>query len=133
VPLSRAAAAVIEEQRAVTSRSEWVFASPSSRGGGRHLQWLSHAVARIRLAAGLADFTPHDLRRTAATIMGNAGVRPDVIERVLNHSPSRIERTYNRATYEAEKRAAVETVAISFDVSRECSVVNIESGRGRRS
>lgn len=30
-------------------------------------------------------WTPHDLRRTGATMMGALGVRPDVIEKCLNH------------------------------------------------
>jgi hypothetical protein len=39
--------------------------------------------------------------------MGERGVRPDVIERVLNHAPTKIARTYNRAAYETEKRQAL--------------------------
>ncbi len=62
---------------------------------------------RLRRRSGIPDFTPHDLRRTAATLMGERGVRPDVIERVLNHTPTKIARTYNRAAYDAEKRQAL--------------------------
>lgn len=51
--------------------------------------------ATLRLPGG--TWTPHDLRRTAATLMGDFGVRPDVIERCLNHTESnRIVRTYQR-------------------------------------
>jgi integrase len=71
------------------------------------LRWLSHAAERLRRCSGVADFTPHDLRRTAATLMGERGVRPDVIERVLNHTPAKIAWTYNRAAYDAEKRQAL--------------------------
>jgi hypothetical protein len=39
--------------------------------------------------------------------MGERGVRPDVIERVLNHVPAKIARTYNRASYDSEKRQAL--------------------------
>ncbi len=40
-------------------------------------------------------WTPHDLRRTAATIMGGLGVSRDVIERCLNHIESnRMVRSY---------------------------------------
>jgi len=56
------------------------------------VQWLSHAAVRLRRKSGVADFTPHDLRRTAAT---------------LNHTPAKIARTYNRSTYDAEKRQAL--------------------------
>lgn len=39
---------------------------------------------------------PHDLRRTAATRMRAAGVSSDVIEAVLNHSPTRLVRHYQQ-------------------------------------
>ncbi|WP_227815029.1 tyrosine-type recombinase/integrase [Nitrogeniibacter aestuarii] len=52
-------------------------------------------------------WTPHDLRRTGATIMGDLGVRPDVIERCLNHTEqNRLVRIYQRSTYTEEMRAA---------------------------
>jgi integrase len=106
VPLSREAMAVLDALRPVTGSTPWVFASPSPMVDGP-VQWLSHAAVRLRRASGVADFTPHDLRRTAATLMGERGTRPDVIERVLNHVPPKIARTYNRATYDAEKRRAL--------------------------
>jgi integrase len=104
VPLSRQAADVLQGLRPLTDSTPWVFASPKAEGP---LRWLSHAAERLRRRSGVADFTPHDLRRTAATLMGERGVRPDVIERVLNHVPAKIARTYNRATYDAEKRQAL--------------------------
>jgi integrase len=53
----------------------------------------------------------HDLRRTAVTMMGELGIRPDVIELVVNHvSGSRggIAGTYNRSELMAERREALE-------------------------
>jgi integrase len=38
----------------------------------------------------------HDVRRTAATRMRDAGVAREVIEAVLNHAPPRLVRTYQR-------------------------------------
>jgi len=106
VPLSRQALALLEQLRPHTGAAPWVFSSPSSRGDGP-VRWLSHATVRLREKSEVSNFTPHDLRRTAATRMGERGVRPDVIERVLNHVPAKIARTYNRATYDAEKRQAL--------------------------
>jgi integrase len=105
VPLSRPAIAVIDSLRPLTASTPWVFASPKAEEGP--LRWLSHAAERLRRRSGIPDFTPHDLRRTAATLMGERGVRPDVIERVLNHTPAKIARTYNRAAYDAEERQAL--------------------------
>ncbi|MES2501009.1 MAG: tyrosine-type recombinase/integrase [Pseudomonadota bacterium] len=44
-------------------------------------------------------WTPHDLRRTGATTMGNLGVRPDVIELCLNH----VEQNQMKRTYQHQK------------------------------
>lgn len=45
-------------------------------------------------------WTPHDLRRTGATIMASLQVSPDVIDRCLNHTEqNRITRTYQRYDY----------------------------------
>ncbi len=90
--------------RPLTSASEWVLAS---RAEGKRLTWLSHSSARLRAWSGLPHFTPHDLRRTAATWLGRSGVRPDTIDQLLNHVAGRITRTYKSASYDAEKRQAV--------------------------
>jgi integrase len=55
-------------------------------------------------------FTPHDLRRTAATRLADAGVEPFVVERVLNHTLQGVMGTYNRADYAAERTAAAKTL-----------------------
>lgn len=65
----------------------------------------SKATGVLLLTGG--EWTPHDLRRTGATLMGNLGVRPDVIERCLNHvEPNRLVRTYQRQRLEEEQREA---------------------------
>jgi integrase len=56
----------------------------------------------------LDHWTPHDLRRTVRTGLGMLGVAPHVAEAVLNHLPAKLIRTYDRNTYAAEKRDALE-------------------------
>ncbi len=51
------------------------------------------ALFSFCVARGIT-WRPHDLRRTAATRMREAGVASDVIEAVLNHAPPRLQRTY---------------------------------------
>lgn len=52
-------------------------------------------------------WTPHDLRRTAATMMVALGVLPEVAERCLNHvETNRVKRIYQRHSYEKEMREA---------------------------
>jgi integrase len=53
-------------------------------------------------------WTLHDLRRTVRTGLGMLGVAPHVAEAVLNHLPAKLIRTYDRNTYAAEKKAALE-------------------------
>jgi len=54
------------------------------------------------------EWTPHDLRRTAATMMQALGVSPDVIDRCQNHvlAGSRVRRHYLIHEYNDEKREA---------------------------
>lgn len=52
-------------------------------------------------------WTPHDLRRTGATIMTALGVLPEVAERCLNHTEeNKVKRTYQRHSYAKEMTEA---------------------------
>ena len=55
-------------------------------------------------------FTPHDLRRTAATRMADNGVEPFIVERVLNHTLEGVMAVYNRAEYAEERIEAVKVL-----------------------
>ena len=54
------------------------------------------------------EWTPHDLRRTAATMMQSLGISLDVIDRCQNHvlPGSKVRRHYLHHDYADEKRAA---------------------------
>lgn len=53
------------------------------------------------------SWSPHDLRRTSATLMQSVGVLPVVIDACLNHrEQNRIKRTYQRYDYADEQREA---------------------------
>lgn len=63
----------------------------------------------LTLAGGVnGEWTPHDLRRTAATMMQALGVLPDIIDRCQNHvlAGSRVRRHYMHHDYANEKRDA---------------------------
>lgn len=51
--------------------------------------------------------SPLTICAAAATMMGDGGVRPDTIDRVLNHKLTGVAAVYNRATYDPEKRQAL--------------------------
>src|SRR6187200_2944590 len=60
---------------------------------------------------GVVHFRAHDLRRTAASYMGEAGVDRFHIAHVLNHrsvTHSTVTAIYDRYRYDKEKRAALE-------------------------
>jgi integrase len=52
-------------------------------------------------------WTPHDLRRTARSLMSRAGVTSEHAERVLGHVIPGVEGIYNRHAYESEKADAL--------------------------
>lgn len=65
----------------------------------------SKATATLKLSG--EKWTPHDLRRTGATIMVSLGVLPEVAERCLNHTEeNKVKRIYQRHSYENEMRHA---------------------------
>jgi len=52
----------------------------------------------------------HDLRRSTASRLGDLGVQPHVVERILNHQSGHragVAGTYNRSNYTNEVRAAL--------------------------
>ncbi len=73
---------------------------------------LAVAVGRNLIADnnkfGLEHFTPHDLRRTAATFMAESGEMDEVIDAILNHAKQGIIKVYNQYRYAKEKQAALE-------------------------
>jgi integrase len=62
-------------------------------------------------AQPLPEWTTHDLRRTARTLMARAGVSPDHAERALGHIIGGVQGVYNQHQYRDEKRAAFEALA----------------------
>lgn len=85
-----------------------VFDSLKFPGKGIERHSMSMALVRAREAMGIDRCTPHDLRRTAATQMAIIGVNPFTIGKILNHQERGVTKIYTRASYDAEKREAVE-------------------------
>ena len=106
VPLSPQAIALLDQLQPLTGRSPWVFASP--RKESAPITAIQKAAERIARGAG-ADFVPHDLRRTAASFMTSMGISRLVVSKILNHVESGITAVYDRHSYDAEKRQALET------------------------
>jgi integrase len=73
--------------------------------GKQPLRGRTQSIDALKLSGG--KWTPHDLRRTGATIMVSLGVLPDVVDRCLNHQEqNKIKRTYLRHDYRIEMQTA---------------------------
>jgi len=132
VPLSEMAVEVIEQARgqhrchAAGLRSpadahraperrppenSFLFPAPRNPRHPIGINYLSHSLRLKRDELGLEHFTPHDLRRTAASHMASMGIPRLVISKVLNHVERGITAVYDRHGYDREKRAALDAWA----------------------
>jgi integrase len=68
-------------------------------------------VAAVQKASGTSNWTLHDLRRTARTLMSRARVDPDHAERCLGHVIGGIRANYDVHEYEDEKAEAYRALA----------------------
>lgn len=109
VPLSDTALGILRS--AVDRLNEPEASTPVFSRTGEAIE--SNAIskaARLKLQILGEAWTPHDLRRTAATGMAGLGVDPHVVEAALNHVSgfrAGVAGTYNRHAYAAEKRHAL--------------------------
>ena len=71
----------------------------------------------VQRASGTSGWTRHDLRRTGATMLGEMGELPDIIEAALNHVSIRspLAATYNRSLYRPQVAAALQRLADELD------------------
>jgi integrase len=76
---------------------------------------LDRTVAALRKKEKrkpMPHWTLHDLRRTARSLMSRAGLTADIAERVLGHKIAGVRGVYDRYEYLAEKRDALERLAV---------------------
>jgi hypothetical protein len=113
VPLSRAALGLLHEARRVKLGGH-VFTTNGNRPINNFSAWKAQmdrlmlaelrkiAVAYCGSDAGveLARWTIHDLRRTARSLMSQAGVDPDHAERALGHTIGGVRGVYDRHALE---------------------------------
>ena len=114
VPLSRLAMSELTPLKDLTGDHEWVFASPARLG--RPISNIQRATQRVRTLSGVKDFIPHDLRRTAATCMTSMGISRLVVAKILNHMEQGVTRVYDRYSYDAEKRRALDAWAQKLEL-----------------
>jgi integrase len=63
----------------------------------------------------LAKFGPHDLRRTASTLLHEAGYNTDWIEKCLAHEQKGVRAVYNKAEYKEQRKSMLQDWADMLD------------------
>jgi integrase len=115
LPLSAQARAILKRQPDQELGRDQVF----GMGEGGYSGWSdAKAALDLRLSPKIAEWRLHDLRRSAATIMGELGVLPHIIEAILNHVSGHragVAGIYNRARYEIGMRDGLQRWADWID------------------
>lgn len=106
VPLSLLARELLHDMPRFDDR--YLFPSPTGTKPMADTS-VDHAARRNLDAFGGGRFTPHDLRRTAASHMTSLGIPRLVVSKILNHAETGVTAVYDRHSYDAEKREALDT------------------------
>jgi integrase len=112
VPLSDQALVILKEAIG-DKRQGCLFGPGGFKGWSDARASLDTRLALIRSKdePPIEPFVIHDLRRTVATGLADIGIAPHIVEAVLNHvsgSKRGVAGVYNRASYSAEKRQALD-------------------------
>jgi integrase len=105
VPLTPAAVEILRGLPRFAA-GDFVF---SGQTGAKPFSGFSKAKARLDRTAGkISPYSLHDLRRTVRTRLAELGVSPFIGELVLAHTQKGVHATYDRHTYDDQKREALE-------------------------
>lgn len=109
LPLPPAAMALVERAAAGKGKGSLLF--PNSKGAQIPSNEISRSARVIVEMLGQTSWTPHDLRRTAISVMAEEGVDSEVRRRISGHLPKDVHgRTYDRAARSEAMRAGLFTV-----------------------
>jgi integrase len=103
-PLSKAALALLPPRG---DDDEFVFSHVPDRPFRGH----AYVKRRVDKESGVTGWRLHDLRRTARTLLSQAGVNADHAERCLGHVIGGVRGIYDRHEFFAEKKHALEALA----------------------
>lgn len=131
VHLSEQAVKILEFARGRSAVGRYVFPSAREKGKPTGTQTLSLALLRMFKNGefnAMKPFTPHDLRRTAATRMADISVHAHIVEKILNHKMKGVMAVYNYAEYLDERQQAL--IAWGNCVARYADVWSTEAANG---
>jgi integrase len=126
-PLSQAALGVLPDRNGPYVFS---FNATTPLGGFSQSKQAFDRAVTAEASGPLPNWTIHDLRRTARSLMSRAGVPSDHAERCLGHVISGIRGTYDRHDFYEEKAKAFEALAGIVDriVNPRDNVVQMKVG-----
>ena len=130
VPLSPLAIRLLKTAKKELGGSEYVFPNLSGDGSIRP-ESVSKAVPRNVASFKIDYFRCHDLRRTAATQMASMGTPRTTVGKVLNHSEGGVTAIYDRYSYDAEKRKALNAWARKLEriiSGKKANVIELKTG-----
>lgn len=122
VNLSAFALRQFEVVKSINHETQWLYPN-RSKEGHINTKTITKQIGDRQRSTSLANrsqktealvlpggkWTPHDLRRTGATLMQQVGIKPEVIDRCQNHKEEKkIRRTYQRYNYAPEMKEAWE-------------------------
>lgn len=128
VPLPGPALALLRTLLPVDGAGQVIHPDPAalvftSKRGGALVNW-DRATKAVHDASGTGGWHRHDIRRSVASLMGDLGIAPHVIEVCLGHalrsssngsSLSKVATVYNRSRYHQEHAAALDQLAGELD------------------
>lgn len=127
VYLSRQAADLFRELQMLACGSALVLPGRSDPNKRFAHNAINNALKVALKGEPVAAFTIHDLRRTASTLLHEAGFPSDVVEKALNHTIGGVRGVYNRAEY-AEQRKEM----LQFWADRVDAIMTESRGAGKK-
>lgn len=118
VPLSDLALTLLRHTKRHFGETQYLFPTRCWRQKGSvpmTVRAVSQGIRDKRDHFGLPPFTPHDLRRTGASLMTAVRVPRLHVEKVLNHTIDDVAEIYDRHDYGEEKRKALERLAEALE------------------
>lgn len=117
VPLSGQAVELLRQVQGTGRKPPKAAALVFHTSNGTRLRAWDRETKAIQAASGTTGWTRHDLRRTGATMLGEMGVIPDIIEAALNHTTIRsaLAATYNRSRYRPQVAEALQRLADAME------------------
>lgn len=147
VPLNRYALKLINEVAPYTGASQYIFGATRAMSPPKEpnpeliplgITAMPQAIRKSRKALDIADFCPHDLRRTGATWITAVGLPKLYARLLLNHSDGDRDVTgevYVQYSYDFEKQRAAQVWEFILDQIVTCASVkeipNLEELRAR--